>query len=248
VLSFQQLDLIIQFPQAAIITAGLGLVNVVAVLSSYKSFEIGKLSIVSPLQSGFPALSTILAIVFLNETVSPLRAVGITMTLGGIVFVTMQAKSDPASKGSQDGKRRCLGEGTAYAIVTFLGYGVVYFALKIVIATLGSLITVLIPRIVGVLVLGGIFLITKPAHKGNVRNSRVASLLVVVAAFDIFAGVSYNFGVAAGLVSVVSTIAGLYSVVTVFLARLFLKDRLNLRQGIGVIVILIGVGLLGFAG
>jgi drug/metabolite transporter (DMT)-like permease len=250
--SLGSLGLIIQFPLATYITIGLGLLNLVAVLSSYKSFETGKLSIVSPLQSSFPALSTVLAIIFLGELVSTLRALGIVITLGGIVVVTMRNTTTKEIAISTNSNRSDskLGKGIGFAVIAFLAYGLLYFALKIVVVDLGPLIPVLIQRLAVVFSLSFILPILKPAaaNKNVVRTRNVFILLLIIGCLDVLAGLAYNYGILGGQVSVVSTISGLYSVVTVVLAMAFLKDRLSLRQSAGVVAILIGVGLLGFTG
>ena len=244
VLTAQELSAIVQVPEASMLSVGLGLMNVVAVLASYKSFEVGKLSVVSPIASSFPALSTTLSIIFLGEVVSPLRSVGILFTLGGIVVVTAQTRD---ARPKLPGQGRRVGQGIEYALVAFTAYGVLYFALKPVVDGLGPYVPVLIMRVVLFLVLAPVVLLRSSRPKSNGVTRGLAVFVLVIAASDIFAGISYNLGVLGGQVSVVSTISGLYSVITVVLARAFLKERLTAHQGIGVIALLIGVGLLGFA-
>jgi len=246
-ISFGSLGLVMRFPLATCMTIGLGLLNVVAVLASYKSFETGKLSLVSPLQSSFPALSTVLAILFLGEEVSATRAAGVVLTLGGIVIVTMQNNSEEI-KGSNKSKIDKLGLGLGYAVIAFLAYGFLYFALKIVVIDLGPLIPVLIQRLATVSILAITFSVSRQKTAGDFKSWRSFGLLLVIGLLDVLAGLAYNFGVIGGEVAVVSTISGLYSVVTVLLAIIFLKDRLNRRQAGGILAILVGVGLLGFAG
>jgi drug/metabolite transporter (DMT)-like permease len=245
-LTVQSLSLVVQFPQASLLSVGLGLVGVVAILAAYKSFEVGKLSVVSPLSSSYPALSTVLSIVFLGEVVSPLRAVGILFALGGIVIVTMQTRD--VKPALPDQRARRMGQGIKYALIAFAAYGVIFFALKLAVESLGALVPVLIMRIVLVLALGLVILLRKPPSRPFARAGGLSILIPVVAAFDIFASVSYNLGVLGGEVSVVSTISALYSVVTVVLAGVFLRERLTARQGIGVVALLVGVGLLSFVG
>jgi drug/metabolite transporter (DMT)-like permease len=50
-------------------------------------------------------------------------------------------------------------------------------------------------------------------------------------------------GLATGLVSVVSVLTALYSVVTVLIGVLWLKERLTTWQKVGILVVFIGVAL-----
>ena len=247
VLCVPYFGLIVQFPEASLAAVGLGFVSIVAVLSSYKSFEIGKLSIVSPIQSSFPALSTALAIIFLDETLTALRTLGILVILGGIVIVTMQANGDklPETRENLEANQR---QGIGYALITFASYGFMLFALKFVVSYLGPLIPVLILQLVMASILAIIFVTLKPKSKANTRNSGTLGPILVVAIFNILAGLAYNFGIIGGQVAVVSTIAGLYSVVIVLLARAYLKKRMTIRQGVCVTAIVLGVAILGFTG
>ena len=245
VVAFQSLPVLLDSPRTAIITAGLGLLNAVGVLALYKGFEIGKLSIVSPISSSFPALSTVLAITFLNETVLPLRALGILATIGGIVLVTIQGGGEKKPE-SASGDGTSSRKGVAYGLLAFAAYGSLFFAFKPVVVDLGPFAPVVVLRFATASMLGVVFLVSRPKSKASARLKDVIGLVVVVAILDTLAGVAYNFGILNGEVSVVSTISGLYSVFTIMLAALFLRERLNARQGVGVLVILVGVALLGF--
>jgi drug/metabolite transporter (DMT)-like permease len=248
--SYQSLPLIPQYPQASLAAFGLGLLNTIVVLSLYKSFEVGKLSLVSPITSCFPALSTLLAVLLLGEIVTQLRALGILLTLGGIVFVTTKsAAGDRIS--SPTNRKPVLGKGTEYALVAFVALGVLYFALKVVVADLGSIIPVLLMRFGMGSALVILLVAGKPRLNWTKRYSGLPSLLgliLIVAISDLVAGVSYNLGVQEGDVSVVSTISGCYSIVTILLAGMFLRERLKLVQWAGVLTIIAGVAVLGLAG
>jgi transporter family protein len=58
------------------------------------------------------------------------------------------------------------------------------------------------------------------------------------------AALAFYLALAGGLVSVVSTLASLYPVVTIVLAMLCLKERVNLRQGAGVGLAIAAIALL----
>lgn len=81
-----------QFPTATYITLAIGAFNAAAAFSLFKGLEIGQLSIISPIVSSYPALSTILAVVLLNETMSQARFAGILAILIGIILVSVQRR------------------------------------------------------------------------------------------------------------------------------------------------------------
>jgi len=214
----------------------LGVVNALATLSLYKGFEVGRLSIVSPIASTGPVVAILLAITFLGEIVTTELLAGIGFVLVGIILVSFQTTKMDASKQ--------IAKGTVYAIGFMILGGLILFALKPVSNVLGVFLPVLIMRWVGVSVLVVPFLARKPSGSGG----GAFRLILAIAFFDTFANVIYTVGVHIGTVTIVATLGGMFSAVTVLLARLFLKERLSLHQIVGFVAIIIGVGILGAFG
>ncbi|MGC2269415.1 MAG: DMT family transporter, partial [Candidatus Acidiferrales bacterium] len=66
-------------------------------------------------------------------------------------------------------------------------------------------------------------------------------LLLAVGVLDTAAFVANNAGLSTGQVSVVSVLASLYGAVTVLLSWIFLRERLELSQWLGIVLIFAGV-------
>ena len=237
-LTFQDLTPLWRFPSATYLVLGLGVVNASATVALYKSFEVGQLSIVSPIASSYPALSTILAVMLLNETVSQTHLVGIVSILMGIIMVSLQNKSKVSSNG------RTFATGVGYAILSFVLMGLLYFALKIAVASLGGFLPVLVIRWESALILTAALVLTSARANTHARRSFLA--VVVVGVVDSVANIAYNLGISIGTVAIVSTLSGLFSAVTVLLACVFLKERLAKHQGLGFLAILVGVSVIGY--
>jgi len=80
---------------------------------------------------------------------------------------------------------------------------------------------------------------------GGVRP-RDAGWLIAIGAFDVLANLLFGLAATAGMLSIVSVLGSLYPVVTVLLAWLILKERLNPVQYVGVTIALIGVAAISF--
>jgi drug/metabolite transporter (DMT)-like permease len=215
----------------------LGVINAVATITLYKGFEIGRLSVVSPIASCSPVVSILLAVSFLGETLTKEHVLGIGFVMIGIVLVSIQA--------GQENMPKKLGRGVVYAVLFMILGGAVLFGLKPVSHLLGVYLPVLLMRWTGVPVIALAFLAWKP--KGVIRPNAL-SFICAVAVFDTFANVIYNVGVSVGTVSIVSTVGGLFSAVTVLLAWAILKERLTRHQIIGFAAIVAGITVLGFFG
>ncbi len=236
--ALQDLPRLVPHPWAVVGGVLLGVINGLATLSLYKGFEVGRLSIVSPIASSCPVVAIILAVLFLGESVTEERLLGIGLVIVGVILVSMQT--------AREGVSEKVNRGTVYAIIyMFLG-GVLFFALKPVSDVLGVFLPVLIMRWVSIPVLTVTFLAWKQKTRSPTRGA--FWFIVSVALFDTFANVVYVLGVTVGTVSIVSTVGGMFSAVTVLLAWIVLKERLLRHQLLGFATIAVGVGVLGFFG
>ncbi len=60
----------------------------VAVIGFYNSLRLGQASVVVPITATYPVLTALLAALFLGEHVTPIRALGIVLTVLGVALVT----------------------------------------------------------------------------------------------------------------------------------------------------------------
>jgi len=235
----QDIPRVWQFPTATYLTLGLGAINAAAAYSLFKGFEVGQLSIISPIASSYPALTTVLAVMLLNEQMSETRFAAILAILVGIVLVSVQRR-DPKTL---DRKRLAVGVG--YAIVAFLALGFTFFALKFVVGELGAFLPVLLVRLMSAIILTGVVVLT-PKARPRGTFPRYFVLIVVIGIVDTLGNITYNLGILGGAVSVVSTISGLFSAITVLLAFVVLKERLVVHQTVGLLAILVGVSIIAY--
>jgi drug/metabolite transporter (DMT)-like permease len=238
--TIQDLHLIVEYPTQSLETVVIAIIGTFGVLALYRGFETGRVSVVSPISSSFPALSTVLAILLLNESLSAIGGLGIAVTIVGIVAISTDQSIEQQHPAAR------LGKSVAYGVAAFASFGVTYFALKLVVGDLGPWIPILIIRCVAASLLGPVLIAKKPQVKSP--NSTAIYFIIVVAILDALANVSYNFGIISSSVSIVATVSALFSAVTVLLARLQLKERLAKRQGIGILAILVGVAVLSYFG
>ena len=233
-----------------------GVINMIASLSLYYSFQIGVMSIVAPVSSAYPALTVALAIAS-GERITALRGAGLAVTLVGVILAattfTPSAASPananptndgPANKGDvkeSSGKETAhLSKGVGWALVAALGFGVLFWFLGFyVVPAVGPTISVWVIRLTSFSVLA---LAAIPAGQGlKLPSGSVWWLLAAVGFLDTAAFVANNAGLHTGQVSVVSVLASLYGAVTVLLAWIFLREKLERSQWLGIILIFAGI-------
>lgn len=215
---------------------GLGVLNTIATLCLYRSFEYGVLSVVSPIASSYPAVTAALAILFLGDRPGLPATVGIVFALGGILLLG-RGGVHPGNAPPRNARA-----GIAAAFGAFAGYGVFYFALKYVVADVGPITVATVVRLVGIAVL----LAASAARFLRVRGlpRPLWPYLATMGVLDSFAFIAFNVGILAGSVAIVGTLSGLFSAVTVALAAGVLRERLTRLQALGVLAIFLGVVLI----
>jgi len=237
-ITIQDISRLWQFPTATYFALGLGAINALASYSLFKGFEVGQLTVISPVASSYPALSTILAVLLLNEHVSSIRFTAILAILIGIVLVSIQHTGRKIDK-------RQLAAGVGYAMVAFFAMGFMFFALKLIVGNLGAFLPVLLVRLMSATVLTGAVILNSRSPRRN--WSSCLPILLVIGIVDTIGNITYNLGILGGTVSVVSTISGLFSAVSVILGFVVLKERLTPHQVLGLLTILVGVSIIGYA-
>src|SRR6516164_1786593 len=124
-----------------------GLINTFAMLALYRSFELGRMSVVAPVSASYPALTVLLTLVS-GDRFSGYRALGMLLALAGVVLVAAGEKaSDPLT--TEGGKRNA---GVSWAVAACCGFGVLFWLLGTrVIPRTGTLATVWLIRLSGTL-------------------------------------------------------------------------------------------------
>ncbi len=239
----------------AILTA---LLNVISALALYRSFEIGVLAIVSPVAASSTALTVILAIIS-GEMISRARGLGIAAALIGVVLAAIHFTPlsdikdiDTTTKNMLNPnrvyaslellRRGQLTRGVGWALAAAVGYGIDFWLLGIYIAPMfGGIMPVWIIRSTTICTLA---LFAMPARQSLHWPPRKAWWLIVpIGILDTMAFLSVAIGYTTDQVSVVSVLASLFSAVTVLLAWIFLREKLQWSQWLGIVIIFLGVSL-----
>src|SRR5271168_822284 len=216
-----------------------GVLNAFGTFSLYRSFEIGKMSVVAPLSASYPALTVVLSLLT-GERLTLARAAGIGLTLAGAIFV-VRGESAPEENDAQAPQETSKGLG--WALCAALGFGVLFWLLgtRIVPAT-GPFATVWIIRMFGTFAALVILCLKRlPISAPEVKAGwQVAGIGVL----DTGAFVLNNRGMQLDQVAVVSVLASLYGAVTVALAAIFLREHVSLWQWAGIAAVFAGIVLI----
>lgn len=218
-----------------------GVLNMAASLSLYHSFEVGVMSIVAPVSSSYPALTVALSLLS-GERIGALRGAGLAVTLAGVILAATSfasATKRATSVAVASGRAR-MAKGVIWAIFAAVGFGVLFWFLGFyVVPAVGSGVSVWVMRMTAIV---SLLVVALPARQTlRMPRGNVWWLLAAVGLMDTAAFVANNAGLHVGPVSVVSVLASLYGAVTVILSWIFLRERLERTQWLGIVLIFAGV-------
>jgi drug/metabolite transporter (DMT)-like permease len=220
-----------------------GVLNTSSTLALYRSFEIGKLSIVAPISACYPVLTMLLS-ALTGERLTPLRLVGLVLTIAGVIVVAHGEHTgedvNPLDEQAQPAKKRM---GVGWAIFAAVGFGVMFWLLGLrVVPLLGSAPSVWVIRLTSVAATALVMLLARQSAALPLR--RDASWIIGVGVLDTSAYVFNNYGMLHEQTSVVSVLASLYGAVTVALAAVLLREKVSRSQWLGIAAIFAGIILI----
>lgn len=216
-----------------------GTLNVLATLALYRSFEIGKMSVVAPLSASYPVLTTILSVLS-GERLTLARAAGVGVAIIGVMLV---AGGERAPNENDSESTQPAGRGIGWALVAAVGFGVMMWLLGVrVVERTGPYAAVWLIRGMGILVASGALSFNKMPPRQ--MSGSIVWQAAGMAILDTAAFLMNNRGMQLEQVSVVSVLASLYGAVTVALAAAFLREHISKWQWLGISAIFSGIYLI----
>jgi len=226
-----------KLPKYLLLLAIIGFLQIIAYLAYYKGLKKGTISLVTPVGASWGIITAILSIIFLKEILVGNQILAVIFIAIGIILVSIDFGAFKLTK------KINLLVGIKEGIVAMLGWGVSMFLLAFTAEALGWFIPVLIFKIFGLSLLF-FYMLKKKSFQKDSFTKPVILLLIPIGMLDILAFFTYSFGINNLNASIVAPIAASFPVVTIILARIFLKERLNIVQTIGVIGIIAGLVLI----
>jgi drug/metabolite transporter (DMT)-like permease len=220
-----------------------GVLNTCGTLALYRSFEIGKMSIVAPISSSYPALTMMLAATT-GERLTPVRLMGFALILTGVVVVA-RGEDAPVDTNTIDRQRQSNKKhlGVGWALLAALSFGVMFWLLGTrAVPLIGSAQTVWIIRLTSVVLAGAVILIARQPLALPEKGAN--GWILGIGILDTSAYVLNNYGMRLEQVSVVSVLASLYGAVTVALAAAILREKITKTQWLGIVAIFAGIVLI----
>ena len=212
-----------------------GFLSTVAYLSFYKGLKIGKVSIVSPIAASWAAITVILSLLFLHEALKMHQITGAGLAILGAALASFKLHD------LMKLKLRNVMKGVKYGVIAMIGWGISFNLIGILAAELSWFLPIFLIKIATALYL--------LAYSGATRQrisfpKNVALFIILIGILEFAAFLSYGIGVNSEKSAIIAPIASAFPMVTIILARIFLKESLEINQKLGVISVLAGLVLL----
>ena len=250
----------------------IGAVGWISYLAFYGALAIGPISVLSPIVSGYAAVTVLLAVLFAGNSLSGLQAVAVGITIVGAMLASADVRAIVHAKLQ---RRSLLGFVLALCAMALLGgfvFGVSYYRPQIgwlgpiflarAFATVFVLAHVLAggraePPATGEQELAEIDAVTAgagplaagavsvPDPRAGRRRRTLLGLLMILALLDTGGYVFFNIGVGHASAAIVAAASAPYAVVPIIMGVSLFKERPTGAQWVGVGCVIVGVIVLG---
>lgn len=231
-------------PNQVALLALVGAFGWVSYLAFYGALAIGPISVLSPIVSGYAAVTVLLAVVITGNHLSAAQAVAVAATITGAIVASADVRAVARAKLE---RRSALGFVLALAAMVLLGafvFGVSYYRQRI-----GWLGPIFVARgFAAVFLLGHVLargarsVPGVPATRG--RREPIA-ILALLALLDTGGYVCFNLGVGHAATAIVAAASAPYATVPIVMGVSLFGERPTRTQWLGVGLVVAGVILLG---
>jgi len=235
-----QLPVHAPFPDAAILLLSGAFIGGGGYFVFYRALELGPIALVSPIVAAYAAITILLAVVIIGETLTGLALWGVIVTLLGVILAATDLRVIHKGGGLNQG-------GVPLAIIAMVLFGVGAFVLGRYSQPLGWTSAVLLSRsgiVVGATV-GAVAMRKRLPRNPPRRNILVA---VGVGLADLAGMAFFALGSEKVSVSITSAAAAAFILLPVIGGLVLFKERPAANQIAGIVVLGVGLILLGFAG
>jgi drug/metabolite transporter (DMT)-like permease len=224
------------------ILLGSGCFAGIAYFTAYRGLELGPVALVSPIASAFAAVTVLLAVVVLDESLGPILLSGVVLTIVGVVLASTDLR-----RFEVEAKRHR--RGLPYAFAAMVGFGVAAFVSGSLAKDYGWLPPVALSRVGSVILITAVTLAMRGREREGMRRISPRNLGIAAAAgvTDIIGVVAYSRGSELGLISIVAAVSATFTLIPVAGGILLFSERPAPNQLVGLVLVVGGLATLGAA-
>lgn len=220
--------------------AGFAIGEVCLYLSLYKAFEEADVTVASGVISVYPIISTIFTVIFLNESIGYGKIFSIFLLVIGAILISIDWENFRTQRLSTNSFMK----GLPWALLCLLIHAIYFPALGNLTSTGMWEVKLLGIKIFASMILIVLFVFIKRSEfvltKEKVFAGTLLGLLEVIG----WVGLSYASSNSTGIIAIIVALGSSAPLVTAIIARIYLKEKLNILQYLGILTVVIGLTLI----
>ena len=224
--------------------AGNTILIVAAYLTLYRALEIGRIAVISPVLASYAVIPVLLAVVLLDESLSPAKVTGIAITIVGAVLTSTDIRA--LREGTHE-----MPVGIWWAFASVALFGVATYTIGWASQRADPVPVLWFERTsaAAIFALGAVVLRFRRGYALTERPLPMAALGLALAlgSVDVGGTLSYAYGASIGLVSIVTAVSATYPLIPVFGGIGLFGEWPSATQYAGVALVIAGLLLLGVA-
>ncbi|MEQ9349557.1 MAG: DMT family transporter, partial [Alphaproteobacteria bacterium] len=219
--------------------SGVGIM--LATLLLYGALARGPVTLVAPIVASYPVVVLLIAVV-LGQRPSPLQWAAMALVMAGVVAVSRAGGRLAAIAVERPGEVRRT---VLMALASSCGFGIAISAAQAAVPVYGDLQTVWAGRAISLL---AILMLFAGRWRRPVVSAAWWPLVMLQGLLDSGAYLALFAGSSGAGAAIAAVVASAFGVVTVLLARVFLREAMSPLQWAGTAVVFAGVAVLTLAG
>ena len=212
-----------------------GIITTLGGLSFFKGTQVGNLSVLSPIASSYSVIIILFSILFLSEILLPIQVGSVVLVVVGTILVSINLKN------FKNLKLVITDRSVPYGLLAMFFWGTSFILIGDMTVKIGWLEIIILTTISGVLFLTILTLYKEKSLSITNYSYKLAALLGILSSMGYL---GYSLGVNSTYASIVAPVVAAAPVVTIFLALLFLKEKLAKEQKIGIFLLMLGLVIL----
>ncbi len=202
----------------------------------YRALAIGQVGVVCTISAGYSFVTALLLVMSDRETLTPIQWMSIALIILGIAFLSLTRESV---------RRIHLDSGVLFAFGAMIFWGVYYMFLDSILDNIGWIPTIFYRYLCTVFWLFLSFLFARRNVVTITPEVGITTDGVMIIVGELLGQFALHFGMTREATSIIVPVSSLGPLITVVLARVFLRERLSHLKIAGIAITLLGLVLFG---
>jgi len=220
-------------PWYILYTIGLSIFGYIPMYYFYKAAKVGKMGVISPVSAGSIIITIVLSFLFLREKISTLQILAMILMIFGIIGLSVDFKGVKKSEIFK------TSSGIPYALIAALGWGIWAVLAKFSSEAIGPFLTSFIVEFFAIFV--ALFLLKRSKENLVLDKKETIWQILPISVCMVLWSLSYYQGIKISNLSIIATLSTASPLVTVIYSRIFYKEKLQLRQYLAIVIIILGI-------